>query len=169
MGVPYIPVRGLAGTDVFKRRDDMILAPNPFDPDEITVVARAENPDVAILHGLKADREGNAILRRFGEDVMVAQASRRTIVTVEEIVDRVTPEDTSGQYISAINVTAVVHAPRGAHPAGVPGYYGRDDAHIRRYLDASTSDDAFQAYLEEFVYGIDEAEYQRRVAFQPAK
>ena len=81
MGVPYIPVRGLAGTDVFERRPDMMLAPNPFDPNEVTVVALAQNPDVAILHGLKADREGNAILRRFGEDVMVAQASRRTIST----------------------------------------------------------------------------------------
>jgi glutaconate CoA-transferase, subunit A len=169
MGVPYIPVRGLAGTDVFERRDDMMLAPNPFDPSEITVVALAQNPDVAILHGLKADREGNAILRRFGEDVMVAQASRRTIVTVEEIVDKVTPEDTSGQFISSINVTAVVHAPNGAHPTAVPGRYERDDAHIRRYLDASASDEAFKAYLDEFVYGLTEDEYRRRFALVSAK
>lgn len=169
MGVPYIPVRGLAGTDVFERRDDMMLAPNPFDPSEVTVVALAQNPDVAILHGLKADREGNAILRRFGEDVMVAQASRRTIVTVEEIVDKVTPEDTSGQFISSINVTAVVHAPNGAHPSGVPGRYERDDAHIRRYLDAAASDEAFTAYLDEFVHGLTEAEYRMRFALPSAK
>jgi glutaconate CoA-transferase subunit A len=169
MGVPYIPVRGLAGTDVFERRDDMMLAPNPFDPSEITVVALAQNPDVAILHGLKADREGNAILRRFGEDVMVAQASRRTIVTVEEIVDKVTPEDTSGQFISSINVTAVVHAPMGAYPTAVPGRYGRDDAHIRRYQDASVSDEAFQAYLDEFVYGLTEDEIRNRFALPSAK
>ena len=72
MGVPYIPVRGLAGTDVFERRDDMIMAPNPFDADEVTVVALAQNPDVAILHALKADTDGNALLRPHGEDLIVA-------------------------------------------------------------------------------------------------
>jgi glutaconate CoA-transferase subunit A len=169
MGVPYIPVRGLAGTDVFERRPDMMLAPNPFDPDEVTVVAEAQNPDVAILHGLKADKEGNAILRRFGEDVMVAQASRRTIVTVEEIVDRVTPEDTSGQFISSVNVTAVVHAPLGAHPTAVPGLYERDDAHIQRYMEASVSDREFSRYLDMYVYGTDELTYRDRFAAIAAK
>jgi glutaconate CoA-transferase subunit A len=163
MGVPYIPVRGLAGTDVFKRRDDMMMAPNPFDPTEEHVVALAQNPDVAILHGLKADRDGNALLRKHGEDVMIAQASRRVIVTAEEIVDRVTADDEGGQFISAINVTAVVHAPNGAHPTAVPGLYDRDDAHIREYIAVSQSDEAFRAYLERYVLGKTEDEYQAMV------
>ncbi len=163
MGVPYIPVRGLAGTDVFKRRPDMLIAPNPFDPAEETVVALSTNPDVAILHALRADRDGNAMLRKHGEDVMVAQASRRVIVTAEEIVDRVTADDEGGQYISAINVTAVVHAPRGAHPTGVPGYYEADAEHIREYVRASTDDESFRAYLEKYVLGKTEAEYQELV------
>jgi glutaconate CoA-transferase, subunit A len=163
MGVPYIPVRGLAGTDVFKRRDDMLIAPNPFDPTEQTVVALAQNPDVAILHALRADREGNALLRKHGEDVMIAQASHRVIVTAEEIVDRVTADDEGGQYISAINVTAVVHAPGGAHPTGMPGSYDMDREHILEYMRASTSDDAFRAYLERYVLGKTEADYQALV------
>lgn len=163
MGVPYIPVRGLAGTDVFTRRDDMMMAPNPFDPSEEHVVAIAQNPDVAILHGLRADRDGNALLRKHGEDVMIAQASRRVIVTAEEIVDHVTADDEGGEYISAINVTAVVHAPGGAHPTAVPGLYDRDDEHIHEYIAASQSDEMFRAYLEKYVIGKTEADYQALV------
>lgn len=163
MGVPYIPVRGLAGTDVFARRDDMMLDRNPFNEDEVNVVAVAQNPDVAILHARKADKDGNALLRRHGEDVMIAQASNRVIITAEEIVDRVTPDDIGGRYISAINVTAVVHAPCGAHPTGVDGYYDMDREHIEEYVRASTDDDSFRAYLDRYVIGKTEAEYQALV------
>ena len=172
MGVPYIPVRGLAGTDVFERRDDMIMAKNPFDADEVTVVAVAQNPDVAILHARKADKDGNALLRRHGEDVMIAQASKLVIITAEEIVDRITPDDIGGDYISAINVTAVVHTPCGAHPTGVDGYYDMDREHIEEYVAASTDDASFRAYLERYVLGKTEAEYQAMVTervLEPAR
>jgi glutaconate CoA-transferase, subunit A len=172
MGVPYIPVRGLAGTDVFERRDDMIMARNPFDDDEVNVVAVAQNPDIAILHARKADKDGNALLRRHGEDVMIAQASNRVIITTEEIVDRITPDDIGGDYISAINVTAVVHTPCGAHPTGVDGYYDMDREHIEEYIAASTDDESFRAYLERYVIGKTEAEYQTLVSgrvLEPAR
>lgn len=172
MGVPYIPVRGLAGTDVFKRRDDMIMARNPFDDDEVNVVAVAQNPDIAILHARKADKDGNALLRPHGEDVMIAQASNRVIITAEEIVDRITPDDIGGDYISAINVTAVVHTPCGAHPTGVEGHYDMDREHIEEYIAASTDDESFRAYLERYVLGKTEAEYQALVSgrvLEPAR
>ena len=119
MGVPYVPVRGLAGTDILARRTDMLIAHNPFNAEEKDVVAMAINPDVAICHALKADKFGNAIFRRGGDELLVAQASDRVIVTAEEIVDQVTAADPDGQFISSLNVTAVVHAPHGAHPFGV--------------------------------------------------
>lgn len=172
MGVPYIPVRGLAGTDVFERRDDMIMASNPFNEDEVNVVAVAQNPDVAILHARKADKDGNALLRRHGEDVMIAQASNRVIITAEEIVDRITPDDIGGDYISAINVTAVVHTPCGAHPTSVEGYYDMDREHIEEYIAASTDDESFRAYLDKYVLGKTEAEYQATVSgrvLEPAR
>jgi glutaconate CoA-transferase subunit A len=164
MGVPYIPVRGLAGTDVMERRDDMLMAYSPFDENELNVVAKAQNPDVAILHASKADEQGSAILRAFGEDVMIAQASAKVIVTAEEIVDRVAPGDPGGSYISSINVTAVVHAPGGAHPTAVDGYYERDREHIEEYVLSSESDESFQRYLERYVLGKTEEEYQAIVS-----
>ena len=163
MGVPYIPVRGLAGTDVFARRNDMMIVHNPFDPDEKTVVAMAINPDVAICHAIRADRWGNAIFRRGGDELLIAQASAKVIVTAEEIVDQVTEDDPDGVFISSLNVTAVVHTPNGAHPTAVPGKYEMDREHIKEYIAASQSDATFHAYLEKYVIGKTEAEYQALV------
>ena len=168
MGVPYVPVRGLAGTDVFARRDDMMIAPDPFNPSERTVVARAINPDVALLHAMKADRWGNAMLKRGGDELLIAQASSKVIITAESIVDEVSGDDPTGQFISSLNVTAVVHAPFGAHPTGVPGYYEPSHAHIHEYISASQDDASFQRYLERYVLGITEAEYQARVGLPAA-
>ena len=163
MGVPYIPVRGLAGTDVFARRTDMMIVHNPFDPDEKTVVAMAINPDVAICHAIKADRWGNAVFRRGGDELLIAQASTKVIVTAEEIVDQVTENDPDGVFISSLNVTAVVHTPHGAHPTAVPGKYEMDREHIKEYIVAARSDATFRAYLEKYVIGKTEAEYQALV------
>lgn len=163
MGVPYVPVRGLAGTDVLARRDDMMIAHNPFDPDEKNVVAISINPDVAICHAIKADKWGNAVFRRGGDEVLISQASDRVIVTAEEIVDEVTAADPDGLFISSLNVTAVVHAPHGAHPSAVPGKYEMDREHIKEYIAASASDETFKAYLDKYIYGKTEADYQALV------
>lgn len=169
MGVPYIPVRGLAGTDVFARRNDMMIVHNPFNPDEKTVVAMAINPDVAICHAIKADRWGNAVLRRGGDELLISQASARVIVTAEEIVDQVHEDDPDGLFISSLNVTAVVHAPHGAHPTAVPGRYEMDREHIQEYIAASKSDETFRDYLEKYVIGKTEADYQALVGITAAE
>lgn len=163
MGVPYVPVRGLAGTDILARRTDMMIVHNPFNPDEKDVVAVAINPDVAICHAIKADKWGNAVFRRGGDELLVAQASDKVIVTAEEIVEEVRADDPDGQFISSLNVTAVVHTPYGAHPAGVPGKYEMDRDHIKEYIAAAATSAGYEAYLEKYVYGKTEADYQELV------
>jgi glutaconate CoA-transferase subunit A len=153
MGVPFVPTLGFAGSDVMQRRqDDFTIIPNPFDPDERIAVAKAINPDVGMFHGLKADRRGNVLLRKGGEELMLAQASRKVIVTVEEIVDSVDLEAPAGRFIPSLHVTAVAHVPFGAHPTGAPGYYTTDDKQLQEYVEASTSDAAFEAYLSKYVF-----------------
>jgi len=164
MGIPFAPVLGLAGSDLYARRDDVTMAPNPFDPEEEVVIVRALNPDVAILHATKADRTGNALLRWHpdNEDLQVARASRRVIITAEEIVDEVSHRDPSGVYIPTINVSAVVHTPGGAHPTGVTGLYDMDKEQIMEYQRCSVSDEEFKKYLDKYVYGVTEEEYANR-------
>jgi len=154
MGVPYVPVMGLVGSDLLKRREDMLIREDPFNPGVRTVVAKSLRPDVALLHGQKADRAGNVSMGQFNDDTLLAEASRRVIVTVEEVVDKLTEVDSKGTVLPSILVDAVVHAPYGAHPAACPDYYGVDEAHIHRYIEASKSDAAFAAYLEETVFGV---------------
>ncbi len=153
MGAPFVPTLAYAGSDVIKRRpEDFTIAANPFDPAERIVIAKAINPDVGIFHGLKADRAGNVLLRKGGEELLLIQASRKVIVTVEEIVDKVDPEAAGARFVPSLYVTAVVHAPFGSYPAAAPGYYSADDKQLREYLAASISDKTFAVYLDKYVF-----------------
>ena len=154
MGVPYVPVVGLVGTDLLKRRDDMVIAVDPFDGKTKTVVARALRPDVAVFHVQAADRQGNVSCGYDAEVVILAEASKHVIVTAERIVDRITEKDAKGAFIPGIHVDAVVHAPFGAHPAGSVGLYAPDKVHMREYVLASRDDESFAAYLQKVVHGV---------------
>jgi len=168
MGVPYIPVIGLEGTDLLKRRDDMVLAPDPFDGKTFSVVARAMRPDVAVFHVDSADRQGNVSCGYPVEAVILAEASQHVIVTAEKIVDRLDEKDAIGAFIPSILVDAVVHAPFGSHPAGMTGRYGPDKAHMAKYVVASRDDAAFAEYLRTYVFDVaSHAEYVER--FVPAE
>ncbi len=163
MGVPYVPVIGLVGTDLLKRRDDMVLATDPFDGKTVSVVARAMRPDVAVFHVDRADRHGNVSCGYPVEAVILAEASHHVIVTAEEIVDQLDEKDAVGTFIPSILVDAVVHVPCGSHPAGMPGRYGPDKAHMKEYVEASRADATFAAYLNTYVFDIaSHAEYVER-------
>ncbi len=160
MGVPYVPVLGLVGTDLLKRRDDMVIAVDPFDGKTQTVVAKALRPDVAVFHVQAADRQGNVSCGYDAEVVILAEASRHVIVTAERIVERITEKEAmggqnyAGAFIPGIYVDAVVHAPFGAHPAGCAGLYAPDKAHMREYVLAAKDDASFAAYLRKYVHGV---------------
>ncbi|MEZ5098991.1 MAG: CoA transferase [Thermoleophilia bacterium] len=87
-GVPYLPLRGLIGSDVLTHRHDWQLTQNPFADDvDPIVLLPAIRPDVAVFHAPRADRDGNVWVGRRRELVTMAHASARTLVTVEEVVD----------------------------------------------------------------------------------
>lgn len=152
MGVPYVPVLGLVGTDLLERRDDMVVAPDPFGEGKVTVVAKAMRPDVAVFHAHKADRHGNVSFGYPVEAVIIAEASAHVIVTAEEIVDRLDERDALGTFMPSILVDTVVHAPFGAHPGGLTGRYAPDRAAMEEYVAAARSDDAFAEYLQRVVF-----------------
>jgi len=163
MGVPYVPIIGLVGTDLLKRRDDMVIAIDPFDGKTRSVVAKALRPDIAVFHAQQADRQGNVSCGYHADAVILAEASRHVIVTAESIVERLTESEAKGTFIPGIHVDAVVYARFGAHPAGCPGLYGPDKAHMARYMTASRDDASFQEYLRTHVFGVsDEDDYVER-------
>jgi glutaconate CoA-transferase subunit A len=152
MGVPYVPVLGLVGTDLLQRRDDMVVAPDPFGSGKSTVVAKALRPDVAVFHAHTADRQGNVSFGYAVEAQIVAEASRHVIVTVEDVVERLDEREAVGTFLPSILVDTVVHAPFGAHPGGLTGRYAPDKAAMEEYVAASQSDSAFADYLERVVF-----------------
>jgi len=166
MNVPFAPVRGLLGTDYMKIRPDFLRVPNPYDPEEEIALVPALAPDVAVFHGFRGDRFGNVVTTGTADAKLIAQAARRVIATVEQLAPGdLATEPHTGTLVPGIHVSAVVHAPRGAHPTSCAGLYGDDGEHIRAYMGAAASDEGFRAYLERFVLGTrDHAGYLERVA-----
>jgi glutaconate CoA-transferase subunit A len=148
-GLPFLPLRGLIGTDVLRVRPDWKVIENPLEPGDRIVVLPAIRPDVALFHAPLADREGNVWVGRRRELVTMAHASARTFVTVEEIVDGslLADEETAAGVLPELYVTAVAEAPNGAWPLGLPGRYDADLAELERYAAAARDAGGFQAYL----------------------
>lgn len=164
MGVPFMPIRGVIGTDYLRVRPDFKTIRNPYGDDDLVIVP-AIVPDVAVLHAFRADRDGNVLTSGDQDNWLLAQAAERVIVTVEEVVDSgCLLRDSLDAVISWVHITAVVHVPRGAHPTSCPGYYGRDVQHIRRYIERAQTDESFRQYLDECVTAFDEEEYRERFA-----
>ena len=149
-GVPFLLLRGLLGSDLLEQRSDWKTVDNPFAPADPIVLLPAIRPDVALFHAPLADVAGNVWVGRRRELVTMAHASRRTLVTVEEIVDGSLLEDESlaAGVIPSLYVAAVASAPRGAWPLGLPGGYEADQAELARYADEARTEDGFRSYLE---------------------
>lgn len=150
MGAPFVPVRGLYGSDLMRSGAGFKVIEDPLEPGHHVVVAPALRPDLFITHGAIADREGNVITVDEGRnDLLASQASRRTLASVEEVSEeRLSPATKPGWiFIPAVYVTAVVHAPLGSLPAGFSGLYPADEAGLREYAEAGRSDEGFKEWL----------------------
>jgi glutaconate CoA-transferase subunit A len=152
-GVPFMPLRGVLGSDLLKSRSDWREVENPMDKKEQILLVPAMQPDAALFHARWADEAGNVWVGRRRELATVAHASRRTFVTFEEKRpgDMLEDEVLAPGVISAIYVSGVAQAPRGAWPLGVAGAYGVDDTHVTQYARAAKTREGFQRYLDEWV------------------
>jgi len=153
-GVPFLPLRGVLGSDLVKHHPDWKTIDNPYAKGDPILLAKAIVPDVALFHARWADEAGNVWVGRRGELATIAHASKRCYVTFEESKpgDMLEDEILAPGCISSVYVTAVAPAPRGAWPLGVPGMYGIDDAHVQRYARLAKTAEGFEKYLDEFVW-----------------
>lgn len=166
LGLPFLAVRGLWGSDLLRFRPDLKVENNPFNPEEEVVVAQPIRPDLAVFHALKSDRWGNAITPGRKDDLMLARAARRVIVTAEEITNReISPREAyPNTFLPAIDVDGVVFAPSGSHPCSCGALYGVDEQHLREYLQAAATGETFQAYLHKYILSTtEEEEYLKMV------
>ncbi|BCH27338.1 CoA transferase subunit A [Mesorhizobium sp. L-8-3] len=149
-GSPFVPLRGLIGTDVLRYRDDWRVIDNPFAgaPDPIVLIP-AITPDVAVFHAPMADRHGNVWIGRRRELAAMAYASRTTLVTVERLVEGslLGNETTAAGTLPALYVTEVAVAQKGAWPYGLWGEYQTDTGEILRYAKAARTAEGFADYM----------------------
>jgi glutaconate CoA-transferase subunit A len=152
-GLPFIPLRGLIGSDVLAQRTDWKVIDNPFAPGDPIALLPAIRPQVALFHAALADRHGNVFIGRERELLIMAQAAHRTLVTVEAITDEdlLADEARAGAVLPAIYVSAIAHAPRGAWPLGFLDRYEADDAFIARYVAAARTQEGFDGVLREWL------------------
>ncbi|MEQ8235029.1 MAG: CoA-transferase [Gammaproteobacteria bacterium] len=152
-GIPFMPLRGLIGSDVLASRDDFKVIDNPFGDDDPIVCLPAIRPDCAIFHAPMADCAGNVYIARQAEMKILAHAARETFVTVERVVDfnlledaTLAPATLNGFYVNGIAV-----APQGAAPLNLPGHYDYDTTALRAYAEAAATTDGFAAWLADNV------------------
>ncbi|KAB2874504.1 MAG: CoA transferase subunit A [Burkholderiaceae bacterium] len=163
--IPYMPIPDL-GTDLPKHAPDHYW-PLPTKPGERKLLAAAAvRPDVCLLHAQQADEHGN--VQYIGPpffDAMLAQASRRVIVSVDRIVSSdTTRRNNHLTKLPSAMVDAVVEAPYGAHPSASPSLYRFDGRHLKEYVKASTSEGAFAAYLQRYAHAApDQMSYLERL------
>jgi glutaconate CoA-transferase subunit A len=153
-GVPFMPLRGVLGSDLVAHRPDWRVIDNPLSPrPDPIVLAPAIIPDVALFHARWADRSGNVWVGRHRELMNMAHAAQRTFVTVEALRDDDMLQDEllAPGVLPGVYVTRVAVAKRGAWPLGVVDEYDIDDDHIAHYARLAKTREGFQRYLAEFV------------------
>ncbi len=152
-GVPFMPIAGIIGSDLLDVRPDWQVIDSPVGEARKVVVVPAISPDVALFHAPEADRAGNVRIGRHRELADLAYASKRTLVTVERIVDcnLLASEDSAAGVLPSLYVDAIAIAARGAWPLALWDEYPADEAEIARYAAMARSEDGFRAYLSTFL------------------
>jgi glutaconate CoA-transferase subunit A len=153
-GQPFTVLRGLNGSDLIKVRKDWRVVDNPFgDGGDPVVLLPAINPDVFLFHAAYADRFGNVWIAGRRDLAYTAHASKRTLVTAEEIWDGNLLEDErmGPGCLSSVYVTAIAHVPRGGWPLSLQRRYEEDFEHIKEYARLARTADGFAEYLQKYV------------------
>jgi glutaconate CoA-transferase, subunit A len=151
-GVPFAVLRGYRGTGLegllgLDGQPSVRPITCPFTGETLTAVA-ALTPDVAVIHAQRADRAGNVQLWGItGVQKEAVLGARRAVVTVEEIVDELTPQP-GGIVLPAWTVDYVAEVPGGAHPSYALGYSQRDNGFYLAWDAISRERESFRRWLE---------------------
>jgi glutaconate CoA-transferase, subunit A len=146
-GLPFAVLRGYAGTGLEEQTETIKSITCPFTGERLAAVP-AVRPDVAVIHAQQADRDGNVqIWGITGVQKEAVLAATRSLVTVEEVVDRVELRP-GGVVLPSWVVTAVAHVPGGAHPSYAAGYSERDNGFYQQWDAISRDRDRFLAWMD---------------------
>lgn len=164
-GLPVALTKALLGTSLGEGLGEELRV--PFS-DERLIAVPAARPDVALIHAQSADAYGNVRRRAPNRtddiDHLIAACARQVIVSVEQVEPAEEIYAHRDETLIPGNyITAVVHAPRGAHPTGCDGFYDPDLEHLAAYAQASRSEEGVREYIERYVEDVSPERYRELV------
>lgn len=167
--LPFAMLRGYIGADLPKVNPNIKSVACPFTG-EVLAAVPAIRPDVSIIHALRADRKGNVLLEGIvGVQKEAVLAAKRSIVTVEEIVDELNPPSPNSVVLPTWAITAVSLVPGGAFPSYAQGYYSRSNAFYIAWDEIARDRDSFQAWIEEHVMKAGPEDFAKYAGKAPVK
>ena len=150
-GLPSAVFRGYIGAELKRVNPNIKSVTCPFTGEELACVP-ALRPDVGIIHAQKADRQGNILIEGIiGVQKEAVLASRRSLVTVEEIVEDFADIHPNACILPHWTIASIAHVPGGAHPSYAHGYYARDNAAYVAWDEVSGNRETFRNWMEENV------------------
>jgi glutaconate CoA-transferase subunit A len=154
--VPFMPLRGILGSDLCKNRNDWSVINNPMSSitkDEKIVILPAVQLDILIFHASKADINGNVQIGRRRELATLAHASKKVFVTVEEIVDEdfFDCELKAAATLPSLYVDGISLARNGAWPCGLTDCYEIDSNEMSKYAKSAKYQETFDEYMRNFI------------------
>ncbi len=146
--LPFAVFRGYKGVDLPKVNPKIRSVTCPYTG-EVLATVPALRPDAAVIHALKADREGNVLLEGIvGVQKEAVLAAKRSLVTVEEIVEDFGERNANAVILPAWTVTAIAHVPGGAYPSYAHGYYRRANEFYIAWDRISRDRDVFLSWIK---------------------
>ncbi|HXD45601.1 MAG TPA: CoA transferase subunit A [Pseudolabrys sp.] len=150
-GLPLAVFRGYIGTDLPKVNPKIKSIECPFTGETLAAIP-SHRPDVAVIHAQRADRKGNVMIEGvLGVQKEAVLASKRQVVTVEEIVDELPERSLNAVVLPHWTVSHVVEVPGGAFPSYAQGYYPRNNGFYKQWDDIARERDTFIAWMKENV------------------
>jgi glutaconate CoA-transferase subunit A len=145
-GVGFMPGRGWIGTDLPKLRPDVKKVIDPYNGEELMAFP-AIQPDISVVHAIKADNDGNAqIGGNKGIDEELALASDIFLVTAEDIVPELERADIPGPLVDGL-----VHAPRGASPTSCHPLYPLDGLMLLDYTVRVSDPETWRLFIMDYL------------------
>lgn len=148
-GIPFIPIRGLIGSDLLKFRPDYKVIKNPMKSEDRIVVLPAIRPDIALFHAPLADRFGNVWIGKARELLTMAHASHKCLITVEQISEKdlMTDPRLAPACIPSHYITGIAQAEKGTWPIGLTGYFDTDAKVMNSYADLAKTKEGFWEFI----------------------
>jgi glutaconate CoA-transferase subunit A len=150
-GLPFAVFRGYRGAELSRVNPNIKSIDCPFTGETLAAVP-AMRLDAAVIHAQEADRAGNVLIEGIlGVQKEAVLAAKRSLVTVERIVDELKPASFNSCVLPGWTIGFVAHVPGGAHPSYAQGCYKRDNAAYKDWDAISRDRDTFLAWMEEHV------------------